>query len=105
MLYLFSCLVFPEDSGDWDLRTYYYEHSRRIHGLLALAIVANGLSEYAMLRHVEIPALAVMRGSMVAALGACAIWNKNELLHRTVVPMLLLAGAAMPSVLNVEILQ
>ena len=105
LLYLFSSLVFPDsDSDDWDLRTYYYVHARRIHGLLASAIAANALSEYAVLGHVEIPALAAMRVSMVVALCTCAIWKGSELLHRIIVPLLLLAGAAMPTVLDVEIL-
>ena len=76
----------------------------RIHGLLASAIVVNALSEYALLGRVEIPAIAGLRVGMVVALCSCAIWKTYEPLHRVVVPLLLLAGAAMPAVLNVEIM-
>ena len=104
LLYLFSSLVFPDsDSGDWDLRAYYYAHARRIHVLLASAIAVNAMSEYALLRQVEITALAAMRVGMVVWLCACAIWKTNEPLHRIVVPLLLLTGAATPAVLDVEI--
>ncbi|HJW45386.1 MAG TPA: hypothetical protein VJ484_02750 [Lysobacter sp.] len=103
LLYLFSSLVFPEEGDDWDLRAYYYAHARRIHGLLASAIAVNAMSEYALLRQVEIPALAAMRVGMVVALCACAIWKTNEPLHRIVVPLLLLIGAATLAVLDVEI--
>jgi hypothetical protein len=105
LLYLFSSLVFPDSDGDdWDLRSYYYAHARRIHGLLASAIAANALSEYAVLSQLEIPALAAMRIGMVVALCSLAIWKTNEALHRIIVPLLLITGAAVPTMLDVEIL-
>ena len=104
LLYLFSSLVFPEHSDDWDLRAYYYLHARRIHGLLATAIAVNALSEYALLGRVEVPAVAAMRVGMVVALCSCAVWRTYEPLHRVVVPLLLLAGAAMPAILNIKIM-
>ena len=104
LLYLFSSLVFPDSDSDCDLRAYYYANARRIHGLLASAIAVNAMSEYALLGHVEIPVLAATRIGMVLALCCCAIWKSNEALHRIVVPLLLVTGAAVPTLLNVEIL-
>ena len=105
LLYLFSSLVFPSaDGDDWDLRDYYYAHASRIHALLASAIAVNALSEYAVLGHIQIPALAAMRIGMVLAWCSCAIWKTAEPLHRIVVPLLLLTGIATPAVLDVEIL-
>lgn len=105
LLYLFSAMVLPAgDSGDWDLRAYYYANARKIHGLLAAAILVNAFSEYSVLGHLANPTLAVMRTGMFAVLCICAIWSRNETLHRVLVPLILVVGATMPAVLNVEIL-
>jgi hypothetical protein len=106
LLYLYSASVLPtmDNPGYSDLtpKQRYFVIARRIHGLLAAAMLVYTLSEWIVSGRFQNIPLTLMRLVLTALLGACALWQHEERLHRIVVPLLAVIGLLMPVVLDME---
>lgn len=108
LMYLFSASVLPamdatRERQDPDPRARYFDHARRIHGLLAAALFVNALSEYVVLGHVNNPNLTLIRLVLVALLAICAWFPRHASLHRILVPVVAVIGVLMPILLEVRV--
>lgn len=108
LMYLFSASVLPaleetRERQDADPKARYFDHARRIHGLLAAALLTNALSEHVVLGHFNNPRLTIVRLVLVALLAMCAWFPRNESLHRVLVPLIATIGVLMPILLELRV--
>lgn len=110
LMYLFSASVLPaleatRERQDANPKARYFGHARRIHGLLAAALLTNALSELMVLGHVNNVKLTMVRVGLAALLATCACFPRNESLHRVLVPLIATIGVLMPILLELRVVE